>query len=106
MLKYFKSFIGFYFKLFKPFSKRQILHSSKLKEFAYDNFNSDENGRKFFKRIENNVGKGEIARNEQFLFFQQSFQKTYTTDMWKPGFFWERVKEIEFIYFALCSFPC
>ena len=44
------------------------LDSSKLKEFA-DNFNFDENGRKFSKRVENTVGKGEIARNEQFLLF-------------------------------------
>ena len=43
--------------------------SSKLKEFADDNFNWDENSRKFFKRVENNVGKGEIASFEQFLLF-------------------------------------
>ena len=29
---------------------------------ADDNFKFDENGRKFFKRVENTVGKGEIAR--------------------------------------------
>ena len=34
---------------------------------------SDENGRKFSKRVENTVGKGEIARYEQFLLFQQCF---------------------------------
>ena len=46
-----------------------MLDSSKLKEFADDNFKFDENGRKLSdKRIENTVGKGEIARNEQFLF--------------------------------------
>ena len=53
-----------------------MLDSSKLKEFADDNFKFDENGRKLSdKRIENTVGKGEIARNEQFLLFQQCFQK-------------------------------
>ena len=31
-----------------PFPKRQILDSSKLKEFADDNFKFDENGRKLF----------------------------------------------------------
>ena len=62
--------------LAQPFPKRQILHSSKLKEVAYDNFKFDENGRKFSKRLENTVGKGEIARNEQFLLFPQCFQKT------------------------------
>ena len=57
----------------KPFSKRQILDSSKLKEFEDDNFKFDENGRKFFKWVENTVGKGEIARYEQFLLFPQCF---------------------------------
>ena len=37
----------------------------------------DENGRKISKRVENTVGKGEIARYEQFLLFPQCFQKTH-----------------------------
>ena len=37
-----------------------ILDSSKLKEFADDNFKFDENGRGFCQRVENTVGKGEI----------------------------------------------
>ena len=49
-------------------------------ELADDNFKSDENYRKFPKRIDNTVGKGEIARYEQFLLFQQCFQKTCTAD--------------------------
>ena len=52
-----------------------VLDSSKLKEFADDNFKFDENGRKLSKRVENTVGKGEIARYEQFLLFPQCFQK-------------------------------
>ena len=40
-----------------------------------DNFKFDENGRKLSKRVENTVGKGEIARYEQFLLFPQFFQK-------------------------------
>ena len=43
------------------------IDSSKLKEFADKNFKFDENGRTFSKLIENAVGKGEIARYEQFL---------------------------------------
>ena len=39
----------------------RILNSSKLKEFAKDNFKFHENGM-FSKRAENTVGKGEIAR--------------------------------------------
>ena len=64
-----------------PFPERQIKDSSKLKKFADDNFESDENGIKFCKMLENTVGKGEIARYEQFLLFQ-------------PGLVWERVKDI------------
>ena len=44
-----------------------MLDFFKLKEFADDNFKFDENGRKFSKGEENTVGKGEIARHEQFL---------------------------------------
>ena len=40
----------------------------------------DENGRNFSKWVENVVGKGEIAHDEQFLLFPQCFEKTYTAD--------------------------
>ena len=36
-----------------------------------------ENGRRFSKRVENTVGKGEIAHDEQFLLFPQCFQDLY-----------------------------
>ena len=68
------------------------MDSSKLKEFADDNFKFDENGGKFSEKVENIAGKGEIARYEQFLFFPQCFQKTCTADTKKPGLVWERVK--------------
>ena len=51
------------------FPIKQVLDSSKLKELADDNFTFDENGRMFSKWVENTVGKGEIARYEQFLLF-------------------------------------
>ena len=60
---------------FNPFPNDSILESSKLKEFADDDFKFDENGRKFSRWIENTVGKREIARYEQFLLFSQCFQK-------------------------------
>ena len=63
-----------------PFLKQQILDSSKLKEFADDNFKFDENGTKYFRRVENTVGKGEIARYTQFILFLQCLQKTCTAD--------------------------
>ena len=63
-----------------PFPKKQTLDSSNLKEFADNNFRFDEKGRQFFKIVENTVGKGEIARDQQFLLFLQFIQKTYTAD--------------------------
>ena len=56
------------------FPKQQILDSSKLSELADNNFTLDENGKKFSKRVENAVGKGEIAHFEQFFLFPQCFQ--------------------------------
>ena len=53
--------------LLQPFPTRQVLDSSKQKEFADDNIKFDENGRKFSRQVENTVGRGEIARYEQFL---------------------------------------
>ena len=43
-------------------------------------FKFDENVAKFSKMVEDTVGKGEIARYEQFLLFPQCFQKTCTAD--------------------------
>ena len=50
-----------------------------LKEFT-DNFKFVKNSRKFSKRVENTVGKAEIAHNEQFLLFPHCFQKNCTAD--------------------------
>ena len=63
-----------------PFPKQQILDSSKLKEFAENNFKFDKYGRNFSKWAENTVGKAEITCYEQFLLFPPCFQKTYTAD--------------------------
>ena len=76
------SFVSVYkiqFNAISSFTKRQILDSSKLKEFAVDNFKFYENGRKFSERLINTVGKGQIAHYKQFLLFQ-CFQKTCTPD--------------------------
>ena len=56
-----------------PFPKWQSLDSSKMKEFADDNFKFEENGRRVFKQVENTVGKGEITCYKQFLLFPQCF---------------------------------
>ena len=78
--------------MIKPIIRRQILDSSELKDFADENFKFDENGRKLSKRVENTVGKGEIARYEQFLLFQQCFLKACFPGASKGVIVWEWVK--------------
>ena len=77
----------------EPITRRQILDPSKLKEFADDNFKFDENGRKLSKRVENTVGKGEIARYQQFLLFPQCFQKACFPAASKGVIVWEWVQQ-------------
>ena len=77
--------------VFHPITRRQISDSSKLKEFADDNFKFYENRRKLSKPVENTVGKGEIARYEQFLLFPQCFQKACFPGASKSVIVWEWV---------------
>ena len=63
-----------------------------MKEFADDNLKFDENGRKVSKRVENTVGKEEIAHNEQFSFFHSVLKKLVVKVGENPGLVWERVK--------------
>ena len=63
------------------------------KKFADDNFKFDENGRKLSKRVENTVGKKEIARNE-------CFQRVCFPGASKGVVAWEWVNQ----YFAQYSF--
>ena len=60
---------------FKLFPKPLIKDSSKFKEFADDHFKFNEDSGLFSKWVENTVGRGEIARYEQFLLFPQSFKR-------------------------------
>ena len=46
------------------------------------------------KWVENTVGKGQIARHEQFHLFPQCFEKTCTADTLKPGLVWESVNPL------------
>ena len=62
-----------------------------MKDFADDSFKFDEKGRKLSKPVENTVGKGEIARYEQFLLFQQCFQKACFAGVSKGVIVWEWV---------------
>ena len=61
---------------------------SKLKQ----SFEFDENTRKYSKRVENTVGKREIARYEQFLLFPQCFQKSCFPGSSKGVIVWEWVE--------------
>ena len=51
-----------------------------------------QNGRKLSKQVENTVGKGEIARYKQFLFFPHCFQKACFPGVSKGVIVWEWVK--------------
>ena len=53
--------------VFNPLPDDKILDRSNFEQSADDNFKFDENCRKFSKRVENTVGKGEIACFKQFL---------------------------------------
>ena len=79
----------------KRITRRQILDSSKLKEFADDNVKFDENVRKVSKRVGHTVGKGEIARYEQFLLFPQCFQKACFPGASKGVIVWEWVNALK-----------
>ena len=77
---------------FNPLPDDKILDSSKLKQCADDNFEFDENTRKLSQREENTVGKGEIARYEQFLLFPLCFHKACFPGASKGVNVWEWVK--------------
>ena len=77
--------------LFNSLPNNKILGCSKLKDFPDDNFKFDKNGRKLSNRVENTVGKGEIARYKQFLLFPQCFQKACFPGASKGVTVWEWV---------------
>ena len=88
------------FLLNLPFPKQKILDSSKLKEFAGQNFKFHDNGKKFPKRVENTVGKGEIARYEQFLLFPKTFQKIRVC-------IYQQLSRTFFVFFSkICKLEC
>ena len=74
-----------------PLPDDKFLDSSKVKEFAGNNLKFDKNIRKLSKWVENTVGKGEIARYEQFLLFPQCFQKACFPEASKGIIVWEWV---------------
>ena len=76
-----------------------------IERICSDNFKFDENSKKVSKRIENTVGKGEIARHEQFLLFPQCFQKACFPGASKGVIMWEWVKDLHIKVPHLKPFP-
>ena len=84
----------------EPFTRRQILDSSELKDFPDDNFKFDVNNRKFSKCVENIVGKGEIVRYEQFLLFPLFSKSLFCRqDLFGKGL--SSIKSLQFPDFTL-----
>ena len=81
-------------KWINPLPDDRILDWSKLKQSADDNFELDLNSRKFSKLVENTVGKGKIARYEQFLLFPSCFQKACFLGASKGVIVWECVNQL------------
>ena len=67
-------------RTFNPFQNDKFYTLRNGKSLQTTISNLMKNERKLTKWVENAVGKGEIARYEQFLLFPQCFQKTCTAD--------------------------
>ena len=93
--------------MLNPLPDDKIFDGSKLKESADDNSEFDVNSKNFSKLVENTMGKGEIARYEQFLLFPQCFQKARFPGAAKGVIVWEWVKGYSHSLFGLSlSFIC
>ena len=68
-------------------------------------FQTDENGKKFPKHVENTVGKGEIARYEYFLLFQQCFKILVLQTRKKQGLFGTGITKIASSVVCKCIQP-
>ena len=66
----------------------KILDQSKLKAFANEKINENQNMKFLLGRVENIVGKGENAGYQHFLFFTQCFQKLSLQESLKVGIVW------------------
>ena len=58
---------------------------------------------KSFKRLENIVTNGDIARLEQFLLLPRCFQKSSAAEASENVYMWERVKTIHPLYPSIVS---
>ena len=92
--------VGILWQRVIPLPDTKILDRSNLKQSADNNLKFDENSKKFSKRVENIVGKREIARYEQFLLFPLCFQKACFLRGSKGVIVWEWVKS-----HSICCLP-
>ena len=83
-------------KYIQPFAKQQTLHSSKLKEFADDNFRFDESGRMFSKQVENTKGKKKLLVMSNFSFFLSVFKRLVLQTRKDQGLFGKLSRYLDF----------
>ena len=91
----FQHMVVSFFLTLNPFPNGKFFTLFQTERVCRRQFQIDENSRKLSKRAENTVGKGEIARYEQFLLFPLCFQKTCTAETYsavKTKAFCKRVK--------------
>ena len=66
----------------------KILNKNKFKALAKDKLNVNQKLKFVLRRVENIVGKQENAGYQQFLLFQQCFQKLSLSGSLKVGILW------------------
>ena len=84
--------------------KREILDSSKVKEFAADNFRFDESGRKFFKRVEKNWEKEKLLITSNFSFSHSIFRRLGLQTPKNQGLFGKSEGSFTFMKFWMKTF--
>ena len=77
------------YKEFNLLPNDTILDWFKLKALADDKINVTEKLKFDLERVENIVGKGENAGNQDFLLFPQCFQRASYTGLLKVGIVWK-----------------
>ena len=92
-----------WYTLFLTLCQREILDSSKLKEFTDNNFKFDENGRKFSRWVEN-TGKRRNCSSRAISPFPTMFSKDlYCRHIKNQGLFGKGLRAVNFLY-SYCFF--
>ena len=74
--------------MFNPLQNNEILNLSNSKAFADDKIKMTKTLIFALGKVENNVGKGENACYQHFLFFPQCFQKATFLGLLKVAIAW------------------